>query len=230
MNKLLIIQVLFLLTTIFAKGQQLTVLYPIGITNGVINTTDTLDALIKKGERFELKSVSIEVDTVYNHALGERIPQFRINCDEKPIILFKSHDFSKSDIPGVFLDFKFLEPDSSIKFSINNNQFLIKASGEVIDKGSYKIINNYRLVLDWTDFKVRMEVEILKVPQAHISSKDFIEAPKIIWIGDLDNDNIPDLILEESTHYAQIKRGLYLSSSLMEEKYPRTILIEGSFD
>ena len=228
--KRLIIQVLFLLTTVLVQGQHLTVLYPIGITNGIINAADTLDALIKKGESFELKSVNVEVDTVYNHALGESIPRYKINCDEKPIILFKNHDFSKSSIPGVFLDFKFLEPDSSIKFSINNNQFLIRAYGEIIDKGSYKIINNYRLILDWTDYKGRMEFEILKVLQAQISSKDFIEAPKIIWIGDLDNDNILDLILEESTHYSQIKRGLYLSSGLMEGKYPRTILIEGCFD
>lgn len=75
-----------------------------------------------------------------------------------------------------------------------------------------------------------MEFEILEVKKAQITSKDFIEAPKLIWIGDLDNDDILDLIIEESTHYAQIKRGLYLSSDLKGDKYSRTILIEGSFD
>ena len=228
MNKLIVI--IFLLFPIFNYGQGLTVLYPVGLTNGIISPIDTLDALTENNTEFELKKIVVNVDTIYNDAIGEKIPHYVITSDERPIILFKNHDFKKDKIRGEYFDFKFIEPDSSINFSINQNQFKIRASGEIIDKGTYKIIKNYRLNLVWTDYKVRKEFEILQVNQARVSSKNFIEAPKIIWIGDLNDDQIPDLIIEESTHYALLKRGLYISSDIKETKYSRTVLIEGSFD
>ncbi|NOX48304.1 MAG: hypothetical protein GXO89_15145, partial [Chlorobi bacterium] len=86
-----------------ALGQKLTVLYPIGLTNGAIERTDTLDALIKKGEDFYLESVIVKVDTVYNPAIGGNMPRFKFNCKERPIVLFKNHDFLKSNIKYRFL-------------------------------------------------------------------------------------------------------------------------------
>ncbi len=225
----------FTLTFIFSiicitQGQKLTLLYPIGLTNGEIKIVDTLDALIEKGDKYVLTPTKINVDTFYNPALGANIPRYNFELKRKPIVFFKNDNFLRTGINGEFYNFKFLEPDSLITFKLGGTLFSLRAYGEIQDNGDFKIIDDYRLVLDWSENKAKMEVEILKVDKASITSADFIEAPKIIWVGDLNNDDIPDLILEESTHSGYIKRGFYLSSDLKGNNYPRTILIEGSFD
>jgi hypothetical protein len=225
-----IILLYILLSVLNASGQELIVLFPNGLTNGIINNNDTLDALVQKGDKFELLSTSIKVDSIFQPIIDEIVPNYRINCNEKPIVLFKNHNFRKDNITGYDLNYKFLEPDSTITIRIKNNEFKIRAAGDIIYKGNYKTINNYQLFIDWPDFKVILRYKLLSIDSVQITSENLIEAPKLIWVGDLDNDNIMDLIVDEATHYAQVKLGLYLSKIINGVDYPRTLLIEGSFD
>lgn len=218
---------LVVLSAITTEAQQLTLLLPSGLTNGEIKSTDTLDALVQNGNTFQLIPIQVKMDSIYNPAMGEKIPTYSFNTDKRPIVLFKNDDFMKSGVTGKYSDFRFLEPDSSISIKLNERLFQLRAYGEKKQKSNAEVIKNYRLELIWPDEK---ESEILKTEQTGLISKSFIEAPKIIWIGDLNNDDLPDLIIEESTHYASVKRGFYLSKDLHKSHYSRTVLVEGSMD
>lgn len=229
MKRLILFSMFLFLASLFTTGQELTVLYPGGFANKSINIIDSLDALIENNGIFELKTVMVRVDSGYGASVL-KIAFYEIECDKKPVVLFKNHNFKKKNIIGKKFKFKYIEPDSSLCFSLNNKHFKINAYGETIDKGNNTIIKDYKLMLEWIDNYEKNEIEIVKVGKAKISSGSFIEAPRIMWIGDLNDDQFPDLIIEEATHYAVIKRGLYISDNLGKSNYPRTVLVEGGID
>lgn len=223
----------FLAFVLFAQNtisQDFTALFPVGFSNKSLNLVDTLDGLFMNGEVFELTPTQVKVDSVYNPAHEATVHQYKIMSNNKPIVLFKNHNFQKSDIPGKHFDLKFLMPFETITYALADNTFNLRAYGEMTDHGNYRTIENYKIYLEWQNYKEILRYELIYVKSVQVTSDEFIEGPKIIWIGDLNNDQKIDLILEEGCHYAQIKRGIYLSSDLNEKTYPRTVLVLGSID
>ncbi len=202
-----------------------------GYTNGIINENDTLYALVRDHNGFKLEStIVIKIDSFYNPAKDLKLPEYKIDENIKPIVLFKNIDLKKENIKGEFLDFYFLEPNSEISFNLINSKSTVKAIGTVEHHKNFKLIHNYEILVNIIENDLEKEYSIIKVPSAQWTNKNFIEAPKIIWVGDIDNDNKIDFIIEESTHYTMIKRSLYLSSEIKEKNYVRKILVEDSID
>lgn len=197
-----------------------------GYANTIIKQLDTLDALIQNSNGFKLEPTIVKVESFYNPAKDLKETVYIVDKKLKPIALFKNHKFKKNSIVGKYLKYSFLEPNSVIDFNINDKKILIKATGDIIDEKSFKTINDYEILV--VDSEI--EYSLIKVPSAQWTNKNFIEAPHIIWFGDLDNDNKLDFIIDESTHYASIMRALYLSSNIQDRKYVRSILIEDSVD
>ena len=211
------------------RGQSLLMLSN-NFSNGEINELDTLDALVKHGNSYELISTEVKKDSIYNPAWTMMQTCYKYKLSEEPIIFFKYHNFKKNVIIGEKKAYVFVNLDTVINYSIGNNTYTFSSRGSLEDHGGYKTISNYEITISTLENGERHLFSLIKCVSVQISSKDFIEAPKLIWIGDLDNDDKLDLILSESTHYAMFSRSLYLSSERKDNKYVKKAEISGSID
>ncbi len=201
-----------------------------GYTNGIIKENDTLNALVRNLDGFKLEPIIVKVDSSYHFGKDLKVPNYKINESIKPIAIFKNIDLKKSNIKGEFLNFYFLEPDSDISFDLINSSSIIRAISSVEKHNGFKLFKDYEILVKIIENDLEKEYSLIKISEAQWTNKNFIEAPKIIWMGDLDKDDKVDFIIEESTHYALIKRSLYLSTEIKENGYIRKVLVEDCVD
>jgi len=230
MRHILFAVVAALLFSYAANTQTLIALDPIGVTNGPINKTDTLDALIFEQGHFILKKTEVKTDSAFSETMGHNTPVYKIESEEEPIMLFKNHFFLRGKINGQHLDNMFLFPNTAYSYQLGNKKFVIKATGNEQDFGNYRLIRNYTLSLDCIENSVTKNYVIATFDKVQAIEGFETEGPKIIWIGDLNGDNKLDIILNESNHYAQINRSIYLSDKMKPHTYPKTLNLEGAFD
>lgn len=225
------IVILFILTSLSAvsRGQDLLMLSD-NFTNGKINNIDTLDALVKNSNYYKLVSTQVKRDSFYNPAWTDMQTCYKYKLPKEPIMFFKYHSFKRNEIIGEEKAYVFVSLETVINYSIGNNTYTFRSTGTLEDHGGYKTISNYEITISAVENGEKHLFSLIKCLSIQISSKDFNEAPKLIWIGDLDNDNKLDLIISESTHHAMFSRSLYLSSERNENKYVRKAGVSGSID
>jgi hypothetical protein len=208
-------------------GQEIIMAHPDGYLSAKIDKTDTLDGLYEKNGAFELIPVEITWKMIYEEGLEIEIPHYEFHTDEKPIMYFKNHDFIKSKIQGILLDDKFIFPDSSIFFRLDNNPFTIYATGDIAEKKEnydFATINNYTVYVEYENKGKYKTTMLISFDNSKLYG-NFIYAPKIIWMGDLDDDGLLDFIIDERDYYMCLKYGLYLSSNIQNGSYNRELLI-----
>lgn len=227
-NRIVILFFLISLSSV-SVGQDLLILSN-NFTNGTINSEDTLDALVKHGNSYELISTKVSKDSIYNPSWTMMQTFYKYKLPEEPIIFFKYHNFKKNEIIGEEKTYVLVNLDTVINYSIGNNSYTFSSKGTLEDHGGYKTISNYEIIISAIENGESYVFSLIKCLSVQISSKTFIEAPKLIWIGDLDNDNKLDLIISESRHYAMFSRCLYLSSERKKDKYVKKAGIGGSID
>lgn len=101
-------------------------------------------------------------------------------------------------------------PGKEFKFTFNKIDFTIFATGKGDNADN---IENYRIY-----YKTGEKTQL-------ICAQPYLDAnmPSLVFIGDIDNDKIPDLILNNTHHYNVGRLTLYLSSFAQDDEIVKVV-------
>lgn len=137
------------------------------------------------------------------------------NSDTSLLLFAGVNGIDKHQIKPVSLRKNEILPGESVTYTYNGITYTLYATGNKHKenaKSDYYIVNNYQLFITAT-------VNGTERTQLLVSSRGFDdEMIDILFAGDIDGDNIPDLIINTSYHYNAIVPTLYLSKPAGEKE------------
>lgn len=113
-----------------------------------------------------------------------------------------------------------LLPGEKIDFTFNEKQYTLYAEGKAYKRDSETVYYNYKLYI--TANKSEKGTLLAALPSLDDNT------PEILFIGDLDGDNLPDLILDTSGHYNASSPTLFLSKPAGSGKLLKAVAIHTS--
>ncbi len=134
-----------------------------------------------------------ETDALYD-------AEVKVDQNSLPRFLVKgSEKFSNGYVKAVYSGQLSLEPGQRLNIIWNGISYNIVAKG----KSDGELITNYEIGI----YKDQEYQRILLRPQASLDG-----IPLVSWIGDIDRDDKPDLLLDLRDHYNVSEETLFLSS------------------
>jgi len=181
---------------------------------GNIESIDGIDlqsewwGLFNKGEgEWRLEKTIVKATPAHNPMIDQEgeASTFDISVsNENPcLLLWSDIDFLfEHDIEEIEIESKKLMPEETVAFTYYSVQYELFAYGE---EGEYGNIENYTLSITRNDGGYNSAQSI--------ASHDFFDDTmvEILFIGDIDGDDIPDLIIDDSHKYSYSKPVLFLS-------------------
>ena len=132
--------------------------------------------------------------------------------------------YNKNKIPAVHLakDGKAAPPNKKITFDFGNRQYELTAFGET-EKGDDSYVTNYSLVYSIKGAAGKQV--IVNIPHIRYTYV------RLLFIGDLDGDGEPDIILDAPGDYEELNIMVFLSSTAKKGEYLRLeALLNAQFD
>jgi hypothetical protein len=130
------------------------------------------------------------------------------NSDTSLLLFAGVGGLEKRQIKELTLRKQEILPGESVTYSYNGITYTLYATGNKRKESvtsDYYIVNSYRLFIKAT-------INGTEKTQLLVSSREFDDAMiDILFVGDIDGDNIPDLIIDTSHHYNATAPTLYLS-------------------
>lgn len=170
--------------------------------------------LFYNSKEIYVDSTKISVKSVYDLILDDENGKktgwkVTANHTDTSIILFQNENIvPKRNIKQIKFNKQYLYPDDSFSFEYQGQKYVLYAKGgkrKEQPNSDWFIVWNYKLYL-----KAIMNNEAkqsLLCAEANFSDQMI----SIDFIGDIDGDNIPDLIINTSRHYNASLPTLYLS-------------------
>lgn len=127
------------------------------------------------------------------------------NPDSTVLLMESNLSIQEGNVQALALSKDVLYPGDSLQFSYGGADYVLFATGE---QGKEKRdVKNYKLYLSTTHNQQSQ-------PQLLVAQPSFDDRMiRLLFIGDLDGDNKPDLIIDTSPHYNMQKPTLYLSGA-----------------
>jgi hypothetical protein len=129
------------------------------------------------------------------------------NSDTSILLFAGVSGLEKRQIKEVNLRKKEIQAGESITYSNNGITYTLYATGTKVQEepGAPVTVHNYRLFIKAT-------INGTERTQMLVAAREFDDSmTRIIFAGDIDGDNIPDLIIDTSYHYNATIPTLYLS-------------------
>lgn len=149
-----------------------------------------------------LKRIQLELKKTFDPIIdnpGDTTGWTLSTVPEDPLFIISGLNNKQEKIPSLKPPLRHLYPGQSFSFKMNNTWYYIKATGTADDG-----ISNYGLHISSNQSRI---------PETLAFTQGFDdEMFDILWIGDLDGDSKPDLLLDISDHYNVSHYALFLSS------------------
>ncbi len=185
----------------------------------------------------ELRKIEVRVVEEYNEFYGEKIKILKTNQKKPskfiigsvkplrtgyagPLGIFDIDDYfvSGSLGPGAMMGINpgYPEGDTTLKAT-----YVLAATGcaELVD--DYVKLNNYRLIL--FDFSTQPASRQELTPWVTPEIPEMSPTVNLAWYGDLDGDNRPDAIIEDSPYEVSGRSSLFLSSKARPGEFLRKV-------
>jgi hypothetical protein len=130
-----------------------------------------------------------------------------VNNSDTAILLFSGYAAKQGKVQTVKLDSGYVLPGDTVNFSYNGTGYRIFATGKRVYEagGEYFDLADYKLYFQGTKNGRTVTQTIMIQPKFEETR------PTVMFIGDIDGDGIPDLIIDTSYHYNAFVPTLYLS-------------------
>lgn len=165
-------------------------------------------ALMLKNNTYTLKPTDVIFEKVHDEIVDEQSEKTGVKVsmhDAGAATLLAGFNMKESNrIPFVELTKTEIYPGEELKFELCNKHYRVFAKGNtIIEDGGYKRVENYKLYLE----------DQAGIVQLLVATPTFDESMIAInFIGDIDQDQYPDFIIDTSNHYNRSSNTLYLSS------------------
>lgn len=174
-------------------------------------------ALISGKGRTSIKPVDIKVEFSTNDCTGLPEASLYANGEHSYIVLISGlKHYNKEPMPNLIqgMDNTILLPSEPVNFVFNNENYTLYATANINDD-VYKA-ESYRLYLQ----KGTVTQQLTYIDKFEHNM------PSIMFIGDIDGDGYPDLLLQEGYNYEYHKIALYLSSYADEDKLVKNVAVD----
>ncbi|SDH69323.1 hypothetical protein [Myroides phaeus] len=177
-------------------------------------------------QAYKITEAKPEVSQVFDPVLdedGEMTGVEVAQSEEKPFLAFveSNIDLTTSAIETTTLP-SYIYPGEKVQFTYKGKEYTLFATGTRKSSGiseqdiQESIVNGFEMPKFYVkDYTLRLEVKDTEMKNEIVllSQKFFEEGvvPKIMFGGDINNDNVVDLILDTATHYNVSRPTLYLS-------------------
>lgn len=177
-------------------------------TKQLLHIMQPLAGLFHKGNKYELKECKIVKNNVYeDECSGSTMLEPTLDIKGNCLYLIKGlKSFDKNVLDTVPANIK-VWLNKTHSFTFNNTGYQFRSEGKLISKNGsgdeyYENIRDYKLYLSTGD-----------KTQCIVQMKYFADTmTEILFIGDLDKDGKPDLIISSPDHYESNRLLLFLSS------------------
>jgi hypothetical protein len=171
-------------------------------------------------ERHELKTANLSLERGYNECWEDSI--VHVASERKAMLLIHGLAPQGEEVPTVDFRKNRIWPDETMSFELYGRRYVLRGEGIIERENTIRTdtgeerwdeVRNYKLFLategspESTD---PPEQTIVAMPSFN---DQFVT---IRWIGDLDGDQKPDMLLDISQHYEEEVVVLYLSSKAAE--------------
>lgn len=158
---------------------------------------------------FKLERTGLDVGETYIECWEQHV--YTISC--AGILALQGDAFAERIVPHYPLPVECaIEPDSSFIFEWEGKEYKVRAeveeAGEVdpYDPGSWDRFKNYKLYISDGEKE-----------ELFFTQSDFRNSKSaILFIGDIDNDGKPDILMSNPSDYEMVSMALYLSSQALD--------------
>lgn len=167
--------------------------------------------LFKGGEGYYLAPTSVQATKVFDPVVDEDETektgwQVTTSNPDSALLLMEAKPAMKAgNVKALPMLKEVIDPGDRWQFSYGGEDYVLYATGET---GKEPLaVKNYKLYLSTVGAKQ-------KAPQLLVAQPSFDDRMiRLLFIGDMDGDNKPDLIIDTSPHYNMQKPTLYLSGA-----------------
>ena len=138
--------------------------------------------------------------------------------ESEPLFLLRGLvDLEPGPLKTLFVGHTMVSPESPLFLGHPGSHVSLRAMGSRSDNGQQ--VSDYALSL-WVGWGSEMRSQELVSARVADPVEDSIE---VLWVGDLDQDRKPDLLLDTANHYNAVEYSLYLSSRAEGDELVRCV-------
>ncbi len=179
-------------------------------------------------KKYYLKSAEINIESSYDECSGDS--SLHIFSKRASILLIKGLSPKNNRIETIKLDKERVWVGDILKFKFNSRTYILEGKGVTVKHGrAYMDKSDKPKRWDIVeDYKLYLSLEDSSTQQLLISMEKFNDTfVKILWIGDLDEDNMPDFIFDTSPNYEYNRLELFLSSAAKDGELVKLVAVSG---
>lgn len=163
--------------------------------------------IIDKGDQTFVQKVNVTIVPEHDPVVdpNDEMTGWKVSIDQEGqnLFLISGISLEEKEIKSFDFEQKWLQPSDTLSFDYLGQHYNIIAIGDRT-KGEHELykITNFELFLK----KGSHSQKLISIPQNNDAT------PKILWVGDLDQDGQLDFIINTTNHYNAYIPTLYLSS------------------
>lgn len=185
-------------------------------------------ALVNKDGKYTMQMADIHIEPAYDVIVDENESDktgWAVTSDGhgEPIMHFTGKKyFKEGDVNNIQMRDSIIKAGDTICFRFNNREYCLFATGhypqKIADSSYYYMqIVNYKLYIQLRDKHSTTTQLIYAVPRFDDSF------PEILFIGDIDHDGKPDILMDAASHYNVFNPILYISSEAAQSKLLKVV-------
>lgn len=178
--------------------------------NPTSQLTKTWTDLYQKNGKYYLGKVDFTLENGYSECSGDSTKS--IETKTQTLLLIKNPDLQQGEINAVKLSKTKIWPGQKMTFKFNNVTYQLRAEGDVLssykahtDTGEelFRVVKNYKLY-----------ISAAGIPESlFLTEESFNDTfTELLFIGDIDRDGKPDLVIRSNRDYEEERALLFLSS------------------